>query len=331
MPNVVPDASAVGGPSDEVVHLVESELRRWVGKGDDLMELVCLDALFPSGKLLRPILCVEAARAVNGAVQPVLAFAAGIECLHVASLVHDDIVDQDPVRRGRASTAEHFGIAEALLAGDGLSMAGHAAMLSGGLAQRVLPATRAVVDAMRRMTQAMMRETEIREDLTCSVATVMDVIRGKTAALISAACEAGAILSGATQPQTLALRQYGEHLGTAFQIRDDLLPYTSPDHVSGKAAVSDVANRQPSLPVLLAYELADAADRKRLDTIFRDESIDPASAHQAVCDVVTRTGAAAEAARRARSYADDARATLHGLPYTERLAELAETVVNRQR
>ncbi|MET7695238.1 polyprenyl synthetase family protein [Streptomyces sp. NPDC005483] len=85
---------------------------------------------------------MESAKAVGGTADQVLAVAAGIECLHVASLVHDDIIDQDPVRRGWASTAEQYGLAEALVAGDGLSMAGVAALLSSGPAERMLQAAR---------------------------------------------------------------------------------------------------------------------------------------------------------------------------------------------
>ncbi|SDM34929.1 polyprenyl synthetase family protein [Allokutzneria albata] len=313
---------------DVLVPLIEAELRRWIGPGENLMELVCLDALFPSGKLLRPILCLESAAAVGGEVEQVLAFAAGIECLHVASVVHDDIVDQEPVRRGRASTSEQFGISEALLAGDGLSMAGHAAMLSRGPADRALAASRVVVDAMRHMCRAMMRETEIREDLSCGVSTALEVIRGKTAALISAACQGGAILGGATPEQAEALRRYGEQLGIAFQIRDDLLPYTADEDITGKAAQSDVANRLPTVPVLLAHEAGTDADRQRLAEVFRDD-VDTVTAYREVRDIVIRTGGAEQAAQRAWDCVEHARAALAGVPRPDRLLELAVTAVDR--
>jgi geranylgeranyl diphosphate synthase type I len=321
---------AVTPADDTAVPLLEAELLRWVGSGDSLLELACLDALFPPGKLLRPVLCMESARAVGGTADQVLAFAAGIECLHVASLVHDDIVDQDPVRRGRASTAEQYGLAEALVAGDGLSMAGIAALLSGGPAERVLQAARVTVEALRRMCQGIMRETEIRGDLTCGASAVLDIMRAKTAALTGAACQAGAILAGATPRQHQALRRYGEQLGLAFQIRDDLLPYTAEEQVTGKTATSDVANRQPTLPVLLAHEAADEADRNRLTTVFRGGT-DPVIAHREVLEVLTRTGALGRAARMSSSCAEQARAELTGLPESTRLAQLATSAADRRR
>ncbi|PWJ04030.1 polyprenyl synthetase family protein [Streptomyces sp. NWU49] len=321
---------AVPPTGDTYVPLLEAELLRWVGSGDSMLELACLDALFPPGKLLRPILCVESAKTVGGTADQVLAFAAGIECLHVASLVHDDIVDQDPVRRGRASTAEQYGLAEALVAGDGLSMAGIAALLSSGPAERVLHAVRVTVEALRHMCRGLMRETEIRGDLTCSVPTVLNVMQAKTAALTGAACQAGAILAGATPQQHQALRRYGEQLGTAFQIRDDLLPYTAEEQITGKTATSDVANLQPTLPVLLAYEAADEADRNRLTTVFRGGT-DPVTAHRDILAVLTRTNALTKAARMASSCTERARAELTGLPDSTRLAELATSAADRRR
>jgi geranylgeranyl pyrophosphate synthase len=321
---------AVIPAGDTYIPLLEAELLRWVGSGDSLLELACLDALFPTGKLLRPVLCMESAKAVGGTADQVLAFAAGIECLHVASLVHDDIIDQDPVRRGRASTAEQYGLSEALVAGDGLSMTGIAALLGSGPAERVLHAARVAIEALRHMCQGLMRETEIRGDLTCGVPTVLNVMHAKTAALIGAACQAGAILAGATPQQHQALRQYGEQLGMAFQIRDDLLPYTAEDQVTGKTATSDVANLQPTLPVLLAYEAADEADRNRLATVFRGGT-DPLAAHRDILAVLTRTGALTKAARMASSCAEQARAELTGLPDSTQLAELATAAADRQR
>ncbi|MGK5695095.1 polyprenyl synthetase family protein [Streptomyces sp. URMC 128] len=321
---------AVSPADDTAVRILEAELLRWVGSGDSLLELACLDALFPPGKLLRPVLCMESAKAVGGTADQVLAFAAGIECLHVASLIHDDIVDQDPVRRGRASTAEQYGLAEALVAGDGLSMAGMAALLSGGPAERVLQAARVTIEALRHMCQGIMRETEIRGDLTCGAPAVLDIMRAKTAALTGAACQAGAILAGATPQQHQALRRYGEQLGMAFQIRDDLLPYTAEDQVTGKTATSDIANRQPTLPVLLAHEAGDEADRNLLTTVFSGGT-NPVTAHRAVLAVLTRTGALGRAARMASSCAEQARAELTGLPNSTRLAQLATSAADRPR
>ncbi|WP_308408980.1 polyprenyl synthetase family protein [Streptomyces sp. AC558_RSS880] len=185
------------------------------------------------------------------------------------------------------------------------------------------------MEVLRHMCQGLMLETEIRGDLTCGVPTVLNVMQAKTAALTGAACQAGAILAGATPQQNQALRRYGEQLGMAFQIRDDLLPYTAEDQVTGKTATSDVANLQPALPVLFACEAADEADRNRLPTVFRGGT-DPVTAHRDILAVLTRTGALTKAARMAFSRAEQARAELAGLPHSTQLAELATASADRQ-
>lgn len=320
-----------------LVELVKAELRRCVGKEDGALAVEATEALFPAGKLLRPVLCLESAAAVGGDVRRVVSFAAGLECVHVASLVHDDIVDRDPVRRGKPSTAEQFGINEALLVGDGLVMIGAGAMLDtrdDGMPRELMErALRVVFDAGRRMCRAALQEAMIRGDLTCGVPAVLEVISGKTAALIAAACQAGAILVDASDHQVACLGEYGEQLGLAFQLRDDLLPYTSDERTAGKQAISDIANRQPNLPVLLAYAAADGTDRERLEAIFSGY-VDIHTAHRQTIEILARTGAIDEVAQRARVSAERARAALAGLPPSagrDRLAALASSAVDRDR
>lgn len=333
-------AGTVGSELDDrtVNQLVEQEIRRWVGDGEDLMSVACLDALFPSGKLLRPRLCVWSAAASGGTAREVLSFAAGLECLHVATLMHDDVVDQAPVRRGRASAAEHFGISMALMAGDGLASTAYVAMLAGteaGLpADRVLRAGRVAADALKRTTAAIAQEALVCGDLTCVLAIVLEIIRGKTGALTSAACQAGAILADAPAGHEAALRTYGEELGVAFQIRDDLLPYATGAHgIANPGALSDVANRQPTVPVLLARDAADGADRDTLHDLFVEQT-DAATAHRRLSEVLIRSGALDQATEMARTHAANARGALAQLPASaarDRLEELTTTVVDRIR
>lgn len=320
-----------------LVELVKAELRRCVGREDGPLAVEAMDALFPAGKLLRPVLCLESTAAAGGDMHRVVPFAAGLECVHVASLVHDDIVDRDPVRRGKPSTVEQFGINEALLVGDGLMMIGISAMLDtlgdDMPRERMDRALRVVLDAGRQMCRAALQEALIRGDLTCGVPAVLEVIGGKTAALISAACQAGAILADAPDLHVACLGEYGEQLGLAFQLRDDLLPYTSDEHTVGKTAISDIANRQPTLPVLLAHTAADTADRGRLEAIFRGYT-DLHTAHRQTIDILGRTGAIDEVVQRARICAERAQAALTELPPSasrDRLAALAASAVERDR
>ena len=316
---------------------IEAELHRRVRSDGDRLSQMCSDALFPSGKLLRPVLCLESALAVGGAVREALPFAAGLECIHVASLIHDDLLDQDALRRGRESLPHRYGIEDALLAGDGLLAKGILSMIGardGGVpAERLMAALRVVAEALRAECRAAMLESMLRHDLSIDLALPLEVIRGKTAALMQAACESGGILAGAPPAQVRALGRYGEALGMAFQIRDDLLPYISDTHTIGKAVTSDAKNRHPTLPILLAQSLAGEADRRRLQALFSGTEDSPAVHHQ-MRELLSRTGAIEEAMRRAREHVACARAALSELPPSEsrdRLADLITTVIDRDR
>lgn len=311
--------------------LVEAELRKWVTGGRDLLDIICSEALFPSGKLLRPVVCLESAAAVGGDIESIVPFAAGLECIHVSSLIHDDILDNDALRRGRESTARRHGIDDAILAGDGLVAYGVMAMLScherGVPADRLMAATKGVCRAVKEMCRAALLEATLRGDLSIDQTLSAEVIRGKTAVLIQCACAAGGILSGASAEQVEVLGRYGEELGMAFQMRDDLLPYISDTSAIGKAVTSDVTNLHPTLPVLVAYASAEDGDRRRLEEIFATGT-DSVSTYREIRELVIRTGAVAEVTRRARSHATRAREALAALPPSdsrERLAKLIAT------
>lgn len=333
-----PSLAETDAPAAQRLHAaIEAELHRHVRSDGDRLSAMCVDALFPSGKLLRPVLCLESALAAGGAVREALPFAAGIECIHVASLIHDDLLDQDALRRGRESLPHRYGIEDALLAGDGLLAKGILAMIGardGGVpAERLMAALRVVAQALRAECRAAMLESMLRHDLSIDLALPLEVIRGKTAALMQAACESGGILAGAPPAQVRALGRYGDALGMAFQIRDDLLPYTSDTGTIGKAVTSDARNRYPTLPILLAQSLAGDADRRRLQALFSSTEDSPAVHHQ-MRELLSRTGAIEEAMRRAREHAACARAALSELPPSgsrDRLADLLTTVVDRDR
>ncbi|WP_051825568.1 polyprenyl synthetase family protein [Kitasatospora aureofaciens] len=308
------DAAQSSWDSRTVNELVAGELGRLVGAEEDLMGVACRDALLPPGKLLRPRLCMWSAAAVGGRMEQILSFAAGLECMHVATLMHDDVVDRAPERRGRPSSAEHFGISVALMAGDGLASTAYEAMLAStdaGLPDpRVVRATRTVAAAVKRTVAAIAEETLVREDLSCTLTKVLEIIRGKTGALFGAACQAGAILADAPAAHEDALRIFGEELGMAFQIRDDLLPYIGAAESGG---LTDVANRQPTVPVLLARDATSAQDLDRLQELFLDDS-DTVTAHRLLAQILTGSGAVDQAAEMARGYAAKAREALAELP-----------------
>ncbi|MFJ8487527.1 polyprenyl synthetase family protein [Streptomyces sp. NPDC094038] len=277
---------------------VERGLRDWLSRaaGEPLAE-VHRWALHPPGKLVRPVLLLESAAAVGGSYDRVMPAAVGVELVHVASLLHDDILDDDRLRRGKPSGHARFGPGAAVLGGDALMFALFEQVVEcGGRGvpeAAVLRAVGTLARAGRRMAQGVARELDpVRAP--DPVAGYLEMVRLKTSALLSACCEAGAVLGGGSPGQARALAGYGEALGVAFQIRDDLLPYGPEAGRAGKPADSDLRNDRPSLPLLLAGPV----------------SADP----EKVGRLLVETGALEECTRLAHAYAERARRELDALP-----------------
>jgi geranylgeranyl diphosphate synthase type I len=247
--------------------LVRKELsRRWPESPDQLMTIVRY-ALLPPGKLLRPILVLASAELVGGSPEKVLPAALGMEYMHTATLVHDDVIDNDDIRRRRPSVPAAFGVPAAIVAGDHLIFAAFEAITQcrGQLPEdRVVIAIGVLAAAGSDMCRGQLMESQMAGDPSVGVAVYLEMIRLKTGALFRAVCEIGAVLAGAGPDQVQKMARYGELLGMAFQIRDDLLAYSMPSELAGKPATSDLANGRPTLAVLFAFEASDQARRRHL-------------------------------------------------------------------
>jgi len=348
MSTVLPDAAGAGtryetpssyadlpryGP--DVTATVATELeRRWAGD-PSFLGTMCHYALVPTGKLFRPTLLAESALAVGGELDWVLPAAVGAECGHVASLVHDDIIDHDDLRRGRASVQHKFGIGDAIVAGDALIFdlfAGLAECRETGVPpDRVVSALAAVSRAGLDLCRGQCLESELSRDLRFDADAYLMVAKLKTAAYFRGACESGAIMGGGQASDIEALAAYGEYLGLAFQIHDDLLAYVSDQEATGKSATSDLENARMTLPVIKAYQAATEAERQ----IIRDcmaKSLTPLDALDLLHDLLRRTGAIEATAAIALDYAQKARYALDCLPPSasrDRLCWIAELVIAR--
>ncbi|MEU9191886.1 polyprenyl synthetase family protein [Streptomyces hundungensis] len=222
------EAFAAEFPLRDVV-LRELE-RRWPA-GATGVEEVCRDALLPPGKLFRPCLLLASAQAVGGDPMKALPAAIAAEYGHVASLIHDDIIDADTVRRGRPAAHRKYGADEALIAGDLLFFSvfeGLAECRDRGIpADRVVDAVGAIARAGTDLGRGQSLEARLTGSRVFEVGQYLEMVRLKTAALFRAACEIGGILGGGGPSALAALVSYANHLGVAFQVHDDLLPYTS--------------------------------------------------------------------------------------------------------
>lgn len=322
---------------DQLMALVRREVTRRWSTEDGLLATMCRYALVPTGKLFRPMLLLESAAAVGGDVRSVLPAAVGAECGHVASLVHDDIIDHDDLRRGKPSVQHKFGVGDAIVAGDALIFdlfAGLANCRETGVSDdRVVSALDAVARAGVDLCRGQSLESELSREQRFDRDAYLLVAKLKTAAYFRGACESGAIMGGGTSSEVASLAAYGDHLGMAFQIQDDLLSYISGPDNTGKSCTSDVQNCRMTLPVILAYEACDEGGKAMIRRCLTEEA-DPDLALHAIGDLLDRTGTLDDTAALAADAARRARATLESLPPSssrETLAAIADLVVARDR
>lgn len=219
---------------------------------------------FGSGKRIRPLLCLMACDAVGGDPQLALPAAAAVEILHNFSLIHDDIEDGDETRRHRPTVWKQWGMPQAINAGDGMFALAYAGLLRSSR-QGVADGT--VVAALNRFTACCLALTEgqhldmrFEQQERVSVADYLRMIEGKTASLVAASLSIGALLGGAPAPVDDALYRFGQHIGLAFQIRDDILGIWGDPALTGKAAGNDILRRKKSLPILYALENAQVGE-----------------------------------------------------------------------
>ncbi|MCH5276633.1 MAG: polyprenyl synthetase family protein [Desulfovibrionaceae bacterium] len=249
--------------------LVEAELEQTY-TGDDVppgLARVARYSLLAGGKRLRPVLCLACARACAprggaGLDRGVLPFAAGLEMIHTYSLIHDDLpaMDDDDLRRGRPTCHKAWGEAAAILAGDALLTDAFGRMAAAPLPpERVLEAVRLAARAAGAAGMAGGQMLDLNaEGHALSCAELVDLNARKTGALLAAACECGAVLAGADAARRAALRRFGEELGIAFQITDDILDVVGDEAEAGKNLRHDGRAAKATWPSLLGLDAARA-------------------------------------------------------------------------
>ncbi len=244
------------------------------------------------GKLLRPQLTLLACRAAGGDPQRALPLAAGIQLIHDFSLIHDDIEDNSDTRRGRPTVWKLWGLAQGINTGDGMFVVAHMALHQ--LAQTGAPAEVAL-EVLKRFDQTILTICEgqfldlsFEGNLAISEADYLAMISRKTAALIAAATGLGAIVGGADAATAQALFGYGENLGLAFQIQDDILGIWGDPELTGKPFAADLYRRKVSMPIIHALHAADR--RETLAQIYDRPDISDDEVRQ-MLDILDQAGA----------------------------------------
>jgi geranylgeranyl diphosphate synthase type I len=265
------------------------------------------------GKLIRPHLCVLACTAVGGDPLHAEPLAAAIQLLHDFTLIHDDIQDNSPTRRGRPTVWNLWGVPQGINAGDGMFTLAQLAVLR--LVDAGVHAT-VVVEIARRFNETVLHICEgqyldmsFEERIDITESDYLAMISRKTAALIAAATGLGAVLGEASQEQAMALFDFGESLGLAFQIEDDILGIWGTEAETGKPDAHDIWGRKKTLPIIHALAHADATDAEDLRRIFANKALSAADV-ATVLEILARTGSRGYSAGVARFYHEAALAAL---------------------
>lgn len=279
------------------------------------------------GKRVRPLLTLAAARLLGYEGSHHHLLAATVEFIHTATLLHDDVVDESRQRRGRPTANLLWDNKSSVLVGDYLFARSFQLMTETG-SMRVMEI---LSNAAATIAEGEVLQLTAAQDLATTEDIYLQVVRGKTAALFSAATEVGGVIAGGTPAQVGALYDYGDALGIAFQIVDDILDYSGATETIGKNTGDDFRERKLTLPVIKAVARADADERAFWDRTIAGGDQQDGDLDQALA-LLARHGAIEAARADALGWAARARTALEALPEGELrglLSELADFVVAR--
>ena len=259
------------------------------------------------GKRLRPLLVLLAARSCGDSSQHPVKLAVAIEFLHTAMLLHDDVVDESTLRRGRRTANAEWGNAASVLVGDFLHSRAFELMVELGN----IDVMALISKATNGIAEGEVQQLTLLKNTSTSEADYLEVIYRKTALLFEVSAESGAVLGGASASEAAAYREYGRHLGLAFQLMDDWLDYEGSAQDLGKNTGDDLAEGKVTLPIILALQAAGASDRRILEqAITQPGSI----AFEDVRCIAERCGGIETTKHRAAAEASLAESALQDLP-----------------
>ena len=308
---------------------VEAEIRHELHSPVPLIQEMGGYIAGAGGKRLRPILLLLAARLADYRGPRAIRLACVVELLHTATLIHDDVVDQAPLRRGRPSANAQWGDDASVLVGDHLYSKSFAALVRDN--------DRGVMETLARatvsMTEAEVFQLQLKRSGLTSEADYVRIITQKTASFMSACCRIGALLGAVPSAQTEALTRYGLDIGIAFQISDDALDFTADQARLGKAIGADLREGKRTLPLIAMLERVPTADAEQVRAALRRRTLEAAEIEDIRRLVLEHEGV--EYARvRAHAFAQAAKADLEAFaPSEERetLSLVADFVVDRDR
>ena len=324
-----PDLLRLFEPIRGDLEKVEREFGRHLQSQVDLIPRIGKYIQTSGGKRVRPAVLLMAARLCGYSGERAVLYASVVEFIHTATLVHDDIIDDSELRRGRLAAHSQWGNDITVLLGDFL----YIKSMSLALTQDSLDIIRLLCDVTLRMIEGELYQLTKNGDVRISEDEHFDIIRRKTAYLFGGCAQIGGMLGDATPDQVRALREYGFKLGVAFQLMDDLLDFTGDTAALGKPVGGDLREGKLTLPVIRLMRSGDPDARALVTEIVQDRSV-TLDRWAELCRLLAEHGALDFATERANEFAESARQHMEAFPPSperDALVALAEYVLTRDR
>ena len=263
------------------------------------------------GKRIRPALLLLSAKLFGYTGRGAIQLGAVVEIIHTATLVHDDIIDEAEIRRGRPAANTQWGNSMCVLAGDWLYMQAFKVAVQ----ERNFRVLDALIDLTQQMVEGELLQIE-KLGKCISLDEHLDLIHRKTACLFSVCMQLGAILANATPEEEKRVAEYGRNLGMAFQIVDDMLDLTASEEILGKPVASDLRDGKVTMAVVHALERASAAERARVETVLHERAFNDVGYAQ-ILEMLQCYGSLEAAMERAQEYSEAARQAICNFPDSE--------------
>lgn len=330
VPNRVPSLSEIFRPVNRSLSQVDRTLRSWPGQTSPALRSMAARIISRRGKLLRPgILLLITGHLGHRNGQDIL-LAAAVEGIHLASLIHDDIIDRSAYRRGEKTALQRFGPDFSLLLGDFFFIRSITRSLS--IRDEKIPEM--LAEAARIMIEGEIEELAESYNFSLSQARYLKIIEKKTASLFQTTCRLAGRLGGAGRKEAQVLEEYGLNLGLAFQVTDDLLDLVGQPARTGKPTFSDLREGRVTLPVIYALKQVDRSLRQKLEAFLHNIKENKESGDwPALLELIKSTGALGQTFRQAVGLAGKARqAALQLKPslYRQSLLQLIDFVLWRE-
>ena len=304
-----PDLKILYDNIQEDLNKVEQQLKTFSLSPNKLIAEVSTYLFQNTGKRIRPALLILCSKLFGYRGKEHILMSALVETIHTASLIHDDIIDNSAIRRGRKSVHVKWGPNITVLLGDYL----YIKAISLSLKSKYRQIIRILTDISTRMIEGELSEYSLSGNLGIAERDYFDIINKKTASLFSASCQIGGIIGKASKKEENCLANYGTNLGVSFQIIDDLLDYAGKEKILGKPVLSDLKEGRITLPLIYTLKNENKANRKRITEILNKKELDNESQEE-ILHILKSNGALDYTQKKAREFSQKSKETISQLP-----------------